>query len=683
MNYFDLYSSYPDRTIVAAWDSQIKEADHTPWITETLNQRASDLFPRFATCYAELQALPRSARRALQRRLARSSELAAILPEYLQQGGRRLQHRMAWSLAGAALLLALGQGAATAATIAVTTNNPNIVADGQCSLIEAIVNANNDTATHADCAAGSGADTIALPANANITLSNAYGTPYGDVGLPLIGSRITIEGNGAVIARNGSATDFFGLMVITKSGNLTLRQVTLSGGLLGGFGALGNHGTLTIENSTISGNADHGGGGGVSNFGTSTIQNSTISNNTTNYGGGGVSNSGTLTIKNSVLSNNLTYYFGGGVNNDDGTLTIENSTISGNTAFGGGGVETFRGSVTISNSTISGTVANSNGGGLRNAGYVSSGILMLRHSLIAGNQATVSPEIENSSFGIVTANYFNLFGVNGDAGVNGFAPGLTDIVPSVSLAQILGPLANNGGPSQTHALVPGSPAIDAGDPAGCRDSLGKLFLTEQRGFARHADGNNDGTIRCDIGAFEFGAESVPIPSVPLALGATTLAAAEVGVSFSSDLMISGGVGSYVVAITKGNLPKGLSLGNNGIISGTPSNARSEKVTVRITDSVNESITQTFTITVLKALRIAGKLRTGRTGQAYSDSLKPKGGLGPFSWTITSGAVPGLSFNNATGAFTGIPTQVGEFPLTVQVSDALGGVDAENLTLKVK
>ena len=107
--------------------------------------RAS-LFARFAACYADLRALPRSARRALQRRIARSSELAAILPEYLQHRGRRLQHRMAWSLAGAALLLALGQGVATAATITVTTNNPNIISDGQCSLIEAINNANNDAA---------------------------------------------------------------------------------------------------------------------------------------------------------------------------------------------------------------------------------------------------------------------------------------------------------------------------------------------------------------------------------------------------------------------------------------------------------------------------------------------------------------------------------------------------------
>src|SRR5215813_13090309 len=193
MNYFDLYSSYPNPTIAAAWDSQVKEADKTPWLADTLTDCGDELFARFAACYAELRALPRSARRALQRQLARSGELAGILPEYLQQGGRRLQHRMAWSLAGAALLLALSQGVATAATIAVTTNDPNVIADGQCSLIEAIVNANNDAATFPDCAAGSGTDTIVLPANANLALSAVYGKTYGQfgdpVGLPSITSQ--------------------------------------------------------------------------------------------------------------------------------------------------------------------------------------------------------------------------------------------------------------------------------------------------------------------------------------------------------------------------------------------------------------------------------------------------------------------------------------------------------------
>jgi hypothetical protein len=524
MNYFDLYSSYPDRTIAAAWDSQLKEVDKTPWLAGALTECGDQLFAHFAACYAELRALPRSTRRALQRQLARSSELAAILPDYLQQGGRRLQHRMAWSLAGAALLLALGQGVATAATITVTTNNPNIASDGECSLIEAIVNANNDAATHADCPVGSGADTIVLPANANMILNTVHGftetgfpTPGFPIGLPEISSRITIEGSGATIARQVDAPNF-GLIAVKRSfpgspaqGDLTLQSVTLSGG--SSFGGLSNvGGTLTIENSTVSNNT---GGGGVSNFGgfsgggtsggTLSIKNSTISGNAA----GGVSNIyGTLIIENSTVSNNTG---GGGVSNFDGSLTIANSTISGNQGNQGGGVNQTGGFLTITNSTISGNRANAGGGIFNTCNpyfLCGPGTLTLNNSLIAGNQAPLAPEIQNdASNSIVNANNFNLFGANGNAGVSGFAPGPTDMVPGISIAQILGPLKNNGGPMQTHALVAGSPAIDAGDPGGCRNSQGALLTTDQRGFARPVDGNNDGTARCDIGAVEFGAGS--------------------------------------------------------------------------------------------------------------------------------------------------------------------------------
>ena len=147
--------------------------------------------------------------------------------------------------------------------------------------------------------------------------------------------------------------------------------------------------------------------------------------------------------------------------------------------------------------------------------YPGSGILTLNNSLIAGNQAPFAPEIENLD--IVTANNFNLFGANGNAGVTGFTPGPTDIVPSVPLAQILGPLKNNGGPTQTHALVFGSPAIDAGDPNGCRDNSGALLQTDQRGFPRNVDGNSDGSARCDIGAVEFNNRDFPFTLVAAVL----------------------------------------------------------------------------------------------------------------------------------------------------------------------
>ena len=342
--------------------------------------------------------------------------------------------------------------------------------------------------------AGSGADTIVLPANANLTLSAVYATTQdgNPVGLPLITSQITIEGNGAIISRPEGAPDFGLMDVEYPSGNLTLENMTLSGGVAAGGGAVSNSGALTIKNSTISGN--------TAGF------------------GGGVSNSGALTIKNSTISGNTASFAGGGIYSSYSDIIIENSTISGNTATqDGGGVRSRWGfSLTIINSTISGNRSDY-GGGVSETHLVS---FTLANSLIAGNQARVAPEIATYTTpccvvgaGVESAN--NLFGTNGNAGVSGFSPGPTDIVPSVPLAQILGPLKNNGGPTQTLALVAGSPAIDAGDPGGCRDNSGALLQTDQRGFPRNVDGNGDGTARCDIGAVEFAAGAATTPIIDI------------------------------------------------------------------------------------------------------------------------------------------------------------------------
>ena len=203
-------------------------------------------------------------------------------------------------------------------------------------------------------------------------------------------------------------------------------------------------------------------------------------------------NFATMIIKNSTIVGNYTTSFGGGVlNRESGTLTIVNSTISGNEAAalgggyqGGGGVFNA-GILTIVNSTISGNSAGYDegaGGGLINA---STGTLRLAQTIVAGNTAASSaPEIVNR--GTVVSSEHNLLGVNGNSGVVGFSPGATDVVPpaGVVLSDILNPtLAFNGGPTQTHALVPGSPAIDAGGPV-CTDANGNPLLTDQRGKPR-------------------------------------------------------------------------------------------------------------------------------------------------------------------------------------------------------
>jgi hypothetical protein len=154
------------------------------------------------------------------------------------------------------------------------------------------------------------------------------------------------------------------------------------------------------------------------------------------------------------------------------------------------------GTFTVTNSTISG---NSGGGVINDIGTIT-----LARTLVTGNTASTGPEIVNL-YGTVLADDHNLFGVDGTAGVEGFTPGPTDVVPppGVRLPDILEPsLALHGGSTQTHALVPGSPAIDAGGPV-CLDADGEPLTTDQRGRPRPVDGDGDGTAACDIGAVEF------------------------------------------------------------------------------------------------------------------------------------------------------------------------------------
>ena len=412
MNYFDLYSSYPDHTIVAAWDCQVKEAETTPELADALMRRGGDLFPRFAVCYAELRALPRGARRALQRQLAQSRDFTATFPEWLQSAGwGSLQHKLARSLAGAALLLALASGGATAATITVTTKDPRVKLDAQCSLIEAIVNANADAALFSDCSAGSGADTIVLPRKANVRLSDAYADSYGDTGLPLITSSITIQGNGARIRRQ--AEPAFRLLTVSKAGNLTLQDVDLSHGLSFNGGGILNNGTLAIQRSTISGNSGQI-GAGISNRGTLTIGNSTITGSKYGSGiwNGGVGYSYAASSVSSLKPGAFCFYYSGYYGHGSpgvycfyvysGALTISNSTISKNSGGAGGGILNYSGTVAISNSTISGNKASSGGAAFNSGGsfdfygkYFSPGQVGIVDSTISKNSAYLGGGIFN------------------------------------------------------------------------------------------------------------------------------------------------------------------------------------------------------------------------------------------------------------------------------------------------
>ncbi|HEY3303057.1 MAG TPA: right-handed parallel beta-helix repeat-containing protein [Candidatus Binatia bacterium] len=410
MNYFQAYLPSLDEAIVAAWDSQVAAAAETPWLSKALATQSTDLFPRFAACYAQLRALPRGARRALQRRLARSEELAESFPEWLRgQTGHALQQKLARSLAGAALLLALGQSA-QAAVINVALNKTGVKADSQCSLIEAIVNANDDAATHADCTAGSGADDIVLTAGSVHTLTKINNSTYGATGLPVITTPITITGNGGRIRRKIIGTPGFRIFAVSNTGDLTLDNVTVSGGrkLSIKGGGVYTLGVVTINNSTITGNRAEYGGGVYNSYGELIITGgSTITNNKAGSGGGVATDNGTLTINNSTISNNtatsaLGYGDGGGVfskaNQASYPTSIVGSTITGNRARFGGGVyalNTGLGSeVTIDGGTISQNTAFLSGGGIYH--YDGSVAIMNSH-VLTENHAKYGGGIYNRS----------------------------------------------------------------------------------------------------------------------------------------------------------------------------------------------------------------------------------------------------------------------------------------------
>ena len=269
----------------------------------------------------------------------------------------------------------------------------------------------------------------------------------------LVEKRVTINGAGAdVLAVDGNATSSVfqigtGATAPTVAiSGLTIRnaQGGFGGGILNGSGA-----TLTITNSTISGNTAAF-GGGIFNSGPLTIANTTVTGNTASEGGGIYSN-GSLTIINSTISGNTVNSDGGGIFNI-GTVAITNSTLSSNSASFGGGIFTI-GTVEIGDSVLK---AGASGVNIANDG------------------------------GTVTSLGYNLSSDDG----SGFLTGPGD---QINTDPLLGPLQDNGGPTFTHALLPDSPAIDAGDP---NFTPPPFFDQRGPGFDRVVNG------RIDIGSFE-------------------------------------------------------------------------------------------------------------------------------------------------------------------------------------
>ena len=370
--------------------------------------------------------------------------------------------------------------------------------DGLTSLREAITLSN----------ASAGADTITFTVAGTIALVDQ---------LPTITDALTIAGANQITLNAGGGTnntigngDGFRIFNIDdgNSGSqiaVTISGLTLTGGDVTGFGgAIRNAENLTLTGSTLSGNAASARGGGIVNYGTAAITNSTLSGNSAGRGGG-VSNGGTAWITGSTLSGNSAG-FGGGVYND-GTAVITGSTLSGNSANFGGGGGVYNGGVTlITNCTLSGNSAVAVGGVVGSGGAIRNAQnLTLTNSTLSGNSADFGGGVYNDNFGTATiTNSLIASSVSG-----GDMDGLGSFSGSFNLVEdgsgsglggtitgdpLLGPLADNGGPTKTHALLPGSPAIGAGDPS----IVFNPAEHDQRGapFTRVHGG------RIDIGAFE-------------------------------------------------------------------------------------------------------------------------------------------------------------------------------------
>jgi hypothetical protein len=289
-----------------------------------------------------------------------------------------------------------------------------------------------------------------------------------------------------------------------------------------GGGLLNNGGTLVVTDSTVSDNRAAGDGGGIANQGALAVSHSTIRDNTTinpfsgSGGGGIVSYGGVASVTASTISGNGkppgTTGFpavgcGGGIRADAGELRVTNSTISGNRGgdTGGGLCVAGAANVSIRNSTITGNTTQLPAAGQGGGGIYGSLAVTLSNTIVAGN--TSANSIGHDCRGALASGGHNLIG---DAIPFPNTPpwctlGTTtgdQVGTSIPIDARLGPLADNGGPTRTHALLPDSPAIDAGSPAEPGRGGFACEPVDQRGAFRPQDGNSDGTNHCDIGAFE-------------------------------------------------------------------------------------------------------------------------------------------------------------------------------------
>ena len=314
----------------------------------------------------------------------------------------------------------------------------------------------------------------------------SFGSPIG--GTPLrVAAPVSPTPFGAVVARqaptpaeitvinstvaNNQATVFSAGGICAQGGTLTImgsmimnnQAADSGGGVYSDFGAVVN-----VTSSEITSNSAGGAGGGFwLDPGTAVLDQLSVSGNTSGAGGGGMLTTQNVTLSNSTVSGNTAVLTGGGViGGTTGPFTVHNSTISGNTADDGGGLFVGFGPATLTNVTITGNSATTQGGG---ASVYPTGVVTFTNTLFAANQGPAGDE----NCTVVGAGSLSSGG--GNLADDATCAGLTMPTDQTDTPAGLDPnLADNGGPTLTHALLSGSRAIDAGVDVG--------ETTDQRGF---------------------------------------------------------------------------------------------------------------------------------------------------------------------------------------------------------
>lgn len=386
--------------------------------------------------------------------------------------------------------------------------------EGACTLVDAIIAANAGIAS-GDCPAGSlGRDEIVL--TEHVTLTSWYSDDFGgSTGLPDITSNIVIQGGGFIVSRSASAPGFR-LFRVNPTGELTLKDLTLFGGLQNVGGAIKNGGTTYLVDSFVFLNSSNLGGGIYNQGGLLILERSEVVSNTATWDGGGIYiQGGELSISNSSLRNNTAEHSGGAVynrrrayfsqtefvsnaaadgggvfNTSSGEVDILRSLLYDNQAtWEGGGVQNDGGDVAILASTLSGNVALETGGGLYSDGYTYIGF-----STFSGNEADpYSPSSAGAIHAWGTGQIKSIIVANGvgqDCSVSG--PYIAGANFGCTWDPVTGldpTLRDNGGPTRTHALDDSSNARDAHFQDNCP-------YADQRGIEK--------TNPCSSGAYEVG-----------------------------------------------------------------------------------------------------------------------------------------------------------------------------------